>query len=215
MRSMLDRKMLGAQSRLGFYNKEGDQILTLDIETMEYRPPRKASFSSLDMVSSAESLTERLKAILKTRDRGAEFILELMTSVSNYAAARIPEISDDSAAVDQAMRWGFGWEMGPFETAKALRGESVAPASFLKKHSVIRENAGASLRDLGDGVACLEFHSKMNAIGNDIMSLLFTSLDEVNANFEGLVIGSDGPHFSAGANLMLLLMEAVEGNWDE
>jgi 3-hydroxyacyl-CoA dehydrogenase len=80
---------------------------------------------------------------------------------------------------------------------------------------VIRENAGASLRDLGDGIACLEFHSKMNTIGNDIISLLFTSLEEVNANFAGLVIGSEGQNFSAGANLMLLMMEAVEGNWDE
>jgi 3-hydroxyacyl-CoA dehydrogenase len=96
-----------------------------------------------------------------------------------------------------------------------LKGESVTPASFLKRQGVIRENAGASLRDLGDGVACLEFHSKMNTIGNDIISLLFSSLDEVNANFEGLVIGNDGQNFSAGANLMLLMMEAVEGNWDE
>lgn len=215
MRSMLDRKMLGAKTGRGFYEKKGDEILTLDIETMEYRPQRKASFPALEMVSSIESLSERLKAIHKTRDRSSAFILELLTSVSNYAAARIPEISDEPQAVDQAMRWGFAWEMGPFETAKALRGESVAPASFLKKRPVIRENAGASLRDLGDGVACLEFHSKMNAIGNDIMSLLFTSLEEVSANFEGLVIGSDEPHFSAGANLMLLMMEAVEGNWDE
>jgi 3-hydroxyacyl-CoA dehydrogenase len=79
----------------------------------------------------------------------------------------------------------------------------------------MRRNAGASLRDLGDGVVCLEFHSKMNTIGNDAISLLFTSLDEVNANFEGLVIGNQGQNFSAGANLMLLMTEAVEGNWDE
>jgi 3-hydroxyacyl-CoA dehydrogenase len=80
---------------------------------------------------------------------------------------------------------------------------------------MIRENAGATLRDLGDGVACLEFHSKMNTIGNDIISLLFTSLEEVNANFDGLVIGNQGQNFSAGANLVLVMMEAVEGNWDE
>src|SRR5204863_4302756 len=136
-------------------------------------------------------------------------------SISDYAASLIPEISDYPDAVDRAMRWGFAWEMGPFELAKALQGEPVAAASFLRKHGVIRENAGATLRDLGDGVACLEFHSKMNTIGNDIISLLFTSLDEVNANFEGLVIGNEGQNFSAGANLMLLMMEAVEGNWDD
>jgi 3-hydroxyacyl-CoA dehydrogenase len=105
--------------------------------------------------------------------------------------------------------------MGPFELARALDGDSEAGASFLKKQRVIRENAGASLRDIGDGVACLEFHSKMNTIGADIVSLLFASLEEVNQNFEGLVIGNQGQNFSAGANLMLLMMEAAEGNWEE
>jgi 3-hydroxyacyl-CoA dehydrogenase len=105
------------------------------------------------------------------------------------------------------MRLGFAWEMGPFEAAP--------PPTFLKQQRIIKENAGASLRDLGDGVACLEFHSKMNAIGGDIISLVFAALEETNRNFEGLVIGNDGPNFSAGANIMLLLMEAVEGNFDE
>jgi 3-hydroxyacyl-CoA dehydrogenase len=215
MRSMLNRKIFGAKTGRGFYKKEGDQILTLDLQTMDYRPQRKPSFPALEMVTGLESLPERLKSLFKMRDPAATFVSDLLTSISNYAAACIPEISDDPEAVDRAMRWGFAWELGPFELTKVLKGESVAPASFLKKHSVIRENAGASLRDLGDGVACLEFHSKMNTIGNDIISLLFTSLDEVNTNFEGLVIGNDGQNFSAGANLMLLMMEAVEGNWDE
>src|SRR5213593_3991121 len=113
------------------------------------------------------------------------------------------------------MRWGFGWEMGPFELARALKGEALQPASFLKRQRVICQNAGASLLDIGDGVACLEFHSKMNTIGGDIISALFESLEEVNAHFAGLVIANEGQNFSAGANLMLLLMEAVEGNWDE
>jgi 3-hydroxyacyl-CoA dehydrogenase len=214
MRTMLERKMLGAKTKQGFYKKEGDQILTLDLETMQYRPQRKAGFPSVEMVSGIESLPERLNSLFKSRDRAAPFVSELLTSIADYAAARIPEISDDPDAVDRAMRWGFAWEMGPFELAKALKGEPVAP-SFLKQQKIVRENAGASLRDLGDGVACLEFHSKMNTIGNDIISLLFTALDEVNANFQGLVIANEGQNFSAGANLMLLLMEAVEGNWDE
>jgi 3-hydroxyacyl-CoA dehydrogenase len=215
MRSMLNRKMLGAKTGCGFYKKEGDQILTLDLQTMDYRPQRKPSFPALEMVSGIESLTERLKALFKSREPAAAFVSELLTSISHYAAARIPEISDDPKAVDRAMRWGFAWEMGPFELTKVLKGESVQSASLLKRQAVIRENAGGSLRDLGDGIACLEFHSKMNTIGNDIISLLFSSLDEVNANFEGLVIGNHGQNFSAGANLMLLMMEAVEGNWDE
>ncbi len=214
MRTMLERKMLGAKTGRGFYKKEGDQILTLDLETMQYRPQRKPVFPSVEMVSGIENLPERVNALLKGRDRAAGFVSEMLTSIADYAAARMPEISDDPDAVDRAMRWGFAWEMGPFELSQAIKGQPAAP-SFLKKQAIIRENAGASLRDLGDGVACLEFHSKLNTIGNDIISLLFTSLDEVNANFDGLVIANEGQHFSAGANLMLLLMEAVEGNWDE
>jgi 3-hydroxyacyl-CoA dehydrogenase len=215
VRLMLDRNMLGAKTKRGFYKKDGDQILVLDLTSMEYRPQRKSVGSPLDMVGSIESPTERLKALFKAGGREGAFASELLTSISQYASARIPEISDDPDAVDRAMRWGFAWEMGPFELSKALKGEPVQPPSLLKKHRVIRENTGASLRDIGDGAACLEFHSKMNTIGGDIIDLLFASLEEVDRNFEGLVIANEGQTFSAGANLMLLLMEAVEANWDE
>ena len=212
---MLDRKMLGAKTKQGFYKKEHDEVLVLDLGSMTYRPQRQTGLPSLEMVTSIESLPERLKALFKSRSREGSFASELLTSISEYATARIPEISDDPEAVDRAMRWGFAWEIGPFELAKALEGQPVEPPSFLKKHRLIRQNAGASLRDVGDGVACLEFHSKMNTIGGDIIDLLFASLEEVSKNFEGLVIGNEGQNFSAGANLMLLMMEAVEGNWDE
>jgi 3-hydroxyacyl-CoA dehydrogenase len=215
MRVMLDRKMLGAKAGRGFYKKQGDEILTLDLQTMEYRPQRRPNLPSLEMVSNIESLPERLKALFKNRDRAASFVSDLLTSIAEYAASRIPEISDSPEDVDRAMRWGFAWEMGPFELSGALKGETVPAAAFLKRQRVIRENAGASLRDLGDGVACLEFHSKMNTIGGDIISLLFNSLEETNTNFEGLVVGNQGQNFSAGANLMLLMMEALEGNWEE
>ena len=215
MRAMAERGMLGAKTGRGFYKKEGDEILTLDLDTMQYRRQRPPNLPSLEMISNIENLPDRLNALFKSRDRAAEFVSELLKSILEYAASRIPEISDDPEAVDRAMRWGFAWEMGPFELWKALKDEPITGASFLKKQRVIRENAGAALRDLGDGVACLEFHSKMNTIGGDIISLLFASLEDVNANFEGLVIGNQGQHFSAGANLMLLMMEAVEGNWDE
>ncbi len=215
MRAMAERGMLGAKTGRGFYKKEGDEILTLDLDTMQYRRQRPPNLPSLEMISNIENLPDRLNALFKSRDRAAEFVSELLKSILEYAASRIPEISDDPEAVDRAMRWGFAWEMGPFELWKALKDEPITGASFLKKQRVIRENAGAALRDLGDGVACLEFHSKMNTIGGDIISLLFASLEDVNSNFEGLVIGNQGQHFSAGANLMLLMMEAVEGNWDE
>ena len=215
MRLMVERKMLGAKTGRGFYKKDGDEILTLDVNSMEYRARRKPRFASLEIVANIESLPERLTALFKTKGQEATFVSALLTSISDYSGSRIPEISDDANAVDQAMRWGFAWEMGPFALAKALKGEAIQSPAFLEKHGLVRKNAGASLRDIGDGVACLEFHSKMNTIGGDIISLLFTALEEVNANFKGLVIGNEGQHFSAGANLMLLLMEAVEGNWDE
>lgn len=219
MRLMLDRKMLGAKTGRGFYKKDGDAILTLDFDTMEYRPQRKPNFPSLEMISSIESLPERLKGLSKSNDRAAQFVSKLLSSISEYASAVRPEIADDPDDVDRAMRLGFAWEMGPFAVAAVSdrpgRSEIAPTVTFLKKQNVIRQNAGASLRDIGDGVACLEFHSKMNTIGGDIISLLFTSLDEVNANFAALVIGNEGQNFSAGANLMLVMMEAVEGNWDE
>jgi 3-hydroxyacyl-CoA dehydrogenase len=178
------------------------------------------------MIRGIDALPERLKALFRNDDRPAAFVRNLLSSTFTYAADRMPEIADGPDAIDSAMKWGFAWEMGPFELAAAVGIETGVsyPSSpspppeawtILKRSSLIRRNAGASLRDLGNGVACLEFHSKMNTIGNDIMSLLFESLEEVRANFEGLVIGNRGANFSAGANLMLLMMEAVEGNWEE
>ena len=216
MRVMAERSMLGVKTGRGFYKKEGGEILALDIDSLDYRPQRRPNLPSLEMLANIEDLVERLIALSKSRDRAGAFVSELLKSISEYSASRVPEISDDPEAIDRAMRWGFGWEIGPFELARALRrAPTGGGVSVPKKHRVIRENAGAALCDLGDGVACLEFHSKMNTIGGDIISLLFASLEDVNANFQGLVIGNEGQHFSAGANLMLLMMEAVEGNWDE
>ena len=215
MRLMAERKMLGAKTGRGFFKKEGDAILALDVDSLQYRPRRDVRFPSLEVATNIEILPARLQALTKTGGRESAFVSELIASIADYAASCLPEIADDPDAVDRAMRWGFAWEMGPFELGRALKGEALQPSSFLKNQHVIRENAGASLRDIGDGVACLEFHSKMNTIGGDIISLLFGALEEVDANFAGLVIGNEGQNFSAGANLMLLLMEAVEGNWDE
>ena len=174
-----------------------------------------------------------------------------------YAAAVTPRIAHSIDDVDRAMRWGFGWELGPFETWDAigvqavldacsvsapppLAAEALARGSFRPKTSagspalvppagpglqilrsakersaVVRKNAGASLVDLGDGVLCVEFHSKMNAIGADTIQMLQAGAREAAANFRALVVGNDAPNFSAGANLMLLLLEAQEGNWED
>src|SRR5258706_2611349 len=128
------------------------------------------------------------------------------------------------------MRWGFAWEIGPFEVKEAIRGPEgsaplrevppAAPDLQLLKSSkdgkpVVKKNAGASLVDLGDGVLCVEFHSKMNAIGGDTIQMLHAGLREASANFAAMVVGNEGEHFSAGAIIMLLLLEAQEENWDE
>src|SRR5205807_2237787 len=137
----------------------------------------------------------------------------------------------------KTMTWGFGWELGPFEIAKAIGASDVARLSdvappfqgrvqtsdpdlqLLKsakdRQKVVRKNAGASLIDLGDGVLSVEFHSKMNSIGADTGQMLLAGVKEAAANFAALVVGNDAPNFSVGANLMLLLLEAQEGNWDE
>lgn len=272
--TMVQRGLLGNKTKAGFYKKqkgEGDkrEIWTLDTATLDYRPSEKVKLPSLDMAKNIEAVPERIKALTWSKDRVGAFLWKTLSKTLTYAAKRIPEIADNVVEVDRAMRWGFGWELGPFEVWDAIGVEkSVArmkeegmtvPAnveqmlasgasSFYKKDDgqqfyfdfaagkyvpladppgvlilksikdqkgVIKKNAGASLIDIGDGVACLEFHSKMNAIGGDTLQMLKFALGEVEKNFVGLVVGNQGVNFCVGANIMLMLMEAQEENWDE
>ncbi len=126
------------------------------------------------------------------------------------------------------MRLGFGWEVGPFELSRndsgngfreSIPGVLLRPAyvsvTHAKSNGVVRSNAGASLVDLGDGVLCVEFHSKLNTLGGDAIAMLNAGVAEAAANFQALVVANDADNFSAGANLMLILLEAQEGNWEE
>jgi 3-hydroxyacyl-CoA dehydrogenase len=271
---MVQRGLLGNKTKAGFYRKqkgEGDkrEIWTLDTASLDYRPAEKVKLPALDMAKNIEDLPERVKGLVWAKDRVGAFLWKTMSRTLTYAAKRIPEIADNVVEVDRAMRWGFGWELGPFEVWDAIGVQkSVArmkeegmtiPAnveqmlasgatSFYKKEDaqqfyfdfatgkyipladppgvlilksikdrtgVIKKNAGASLIDIGDGVACLEFHSKMNAIGGDTLQMLKSALAEVDKNFVGLVVGNQGTNFCVGANIMLMLMEAQEENWDE
>ncbi len=272
--NMVARGILGNKTRGGFYKKqkgEGDkqEIWTLETASLEYRPSQKVKLPALEMARNIEETAERIKTLVWSKDRAGAFLWKTLSGTLRYAAARIPEIADTVVEVDRAMRWGFNWELGPFEVWDAIGVEkSVArmkeegqtvPASvegmlaagarsFYKKESgqqfyfdfasgqyvsladspgviilkplkersgVIKKNSGASLIDLGDGVACLEFHSKMNAIGGDTLQMVKQSLAEVEKNFVGLVVGNQGANFCVGANLMLMLMEAQEENWEE
>jgi 3-hydroxyacyl-CoA dehydrogenase len=269
---MLDEGMLGQKAGKGFYQKtkkDGKtEILTLDLETFEYRESQKPKLKSLELAKAASGVGPRTVALLKGKDRGAEFTWRTLSEMLLYSARRLGEVSEDVVAIDRAMRWGFGWKLGPFEMWDAIgveatvermrkdgaeipqvvedvlatpektfytqdeehnrfhfmRGDrvpvDVSPgyidlAALKARGGLVKKNAGASCVDLGDGVLCLEFHSKMNAIGADIISMMNFAVKETEKNYAALVIGNQGSNFSVGANIMLMLLEAQEGNWEE
>ena len=267
---MMERKWLGEKSGQGFYKRVGKgEILSLDLTTMQYGPRKMEKFPSLEMAKSIEDLGERLKFLTAAQDRAGTFLWKTLSEVLIYSVNRIPEISDDVVNLDNAMKWGFNWELGPFETWDALGVDQVAArlqqegrpvpklvekildtptkkfyvrrdggvtyfdlrsaefqavpetpgvlilASLKERKRVIKKNPGASLIDLGDGVACVEFHSKMNSIGADTIQMIHEGLRVSHESFLGLVIGNQGKNFSVGANLMLILLEAQEQNWEE
>jgi 3-hydroxyacyl-CoA dehydrogenase len=257
VRALIKRGWIGDKAGQGFYKREktasGSNILTLDPATMEYRPRQSVKLPSLDAARSIEDVGERIKTLFAGRDKVGAFLRETLGKTLLYTASVAPDIAHSFDDVDRAMRWGFGWELGPFETFDAIgiaqlldgvggatatpkpvadaltsgrnrfRVDGVPPAApelqILKaardRQKLVRRNPGASLVDLGDGVLAVEFHSKMNAIGGDTVEMLNAGVKEAATNFAALVVGNDAPNFSAGANLMLVLLEALEGNWDE
>jgi 3-hydroxyacyl-CoA dehydrogenase len=248
---LIGRGSTGAKSGSGFYRKdENGEIQVLDLGTLAYRPLTRPRFPALDAARGIDDVGKRLQALFAGSDRVGEFLRATLAPTLLYAATVAPHVAHSSADVDRAMRWGFGWELGPFEMLHAIGIEAVvkalkesaaagdaavllssagAPGALVEpsqaapqllkraraQNRIVRRNPGASLVDLGDGVLCVEFHSKMNAIGGDTIQMLQVGLQEASANFAALVVGNDAPHFTAGANLMLLLLEAQEGNWDE
>ena len=207
---------------------------------MTYRPKQPARLPSLEAARAIEDTAARIKTLFLGQDKVGQFLRETLAPTLAYAARVAPDIAYSIDDVDRAMQWGFGWELGPFEILDALgphdtlgevftagrtrfREGGVPPAApellILKsakdRQWVVRRNAGASLVDLGDGVLAVEFHSKMNSIGGDTVQMLNAGVKEAATNFAALVVGNDAPNFSAGANLMLVLLEAQEGNWDE
>ena len=217
--SLVERGWVGAKAGQGFYRRQPDgEILTLEPATMEYRPKQPVRLPSLDAARSIDDVRERVQTLMKGDDKVGRFLRATLMPTLDYAERVAPQIAYDRADVDKAMRWGFGWEVGPFE----LRGAPAPVTSLLARskacrqsNRIVRRNAGASLIDLGDGVLAIEFHSKMNAIGGDTIQMLQAGVHEAAANFRAVVVGNDAVNFSAGANLMLLLLEAQEGNWDE
>ncbi len=276
---MVKRGWLGDKTGRGFYQrvkKAGEsEILTLDWQKMEYRPRQKAKFASIEMGKTIDDTRERLRALLapvfsgQGADNGAQFLWGSLSEMCLYAARRVPEIADTLVEVDRAMRWGFAWELGPFELWDAVGVEVMAKQleragkplpelvtrllasgkksfyqtaqgqvsyfdlasagyqpvaepegvivlkSLKERSKLVEKNSGASLVDLGDGVLCCEFHTKMNAIGGDIAAMLHAGLKRLRSGFDAMVIANQATHFSAGANLVLLLVAAQEQEWDD
>jgi len=216
---LVRRGWVGAKSGQGFYKKTADgEILTLDPASMEYRSKQPARLPSLDAAKSIENIGERIRTLVNGDDKVGRFLKATLVPTLEYAERVAPQIAHDPADVDDAMRWGFGWELGPFATMRSL-GNAQQPGALgvlaAPSKNIVKKNPGASLVDIGDGVLAVEFHSKMNAIGGDTIQMLQAGVKEAAANFAALVVANDAVNFSAGANLMLLLLEAQEGNWDE
>ncbi|HKJ38172.1 MAG TPA: 3-hydroxyacyl-CoA dehydrogenase/enoyl-CoA hydratase family protein [Anaerolineales bacterium] len=268
--TMIERKWLGNKTKVGFYkqtrNDEGKkEFLSLDLKTLEHTAPTKPRFDSVKAAKDVEELGDRLKVMLEADDKAAELVKALTYQAFQYASSIIPEVADTPKPIDDAVRWGFMHEAGPFETWDMLgvketvkemkaagypaakwvndmlkagvetfyqykKNEKVGvydvakqkyvklkkPAGMvvLKQQKVVSQNTGATLRDMGDGVACLEFHTKMNALDDDIMSMAVEALDKLETDFDGLVIGNEADNFSAGANLFMMVVGAQQGMWD-
>ena len=237
VRQMLERGMTGEKAGQGFYkrvkNAQGEsEILTLDPSTLEYGPQQRPKLPSLEASASISDPRERVRTLFQGKDKVGQFLRDTMVPALAYTARVTPDIAESADDVDRVMRWGFGWGLGPFELIDAIgldgaagsgRTGDLPPAapdllvlkSAKDRERIVKKNAGASLVDLGDGVLCVEFHSKMNAIGGDTIAMLQAGVREASLNFAALVVGNEAPNFSAGANLMLVLLEAQEENWDE
>ena len=276
MESMVEKGWLGVKTRQGFYKEvrlpDGTkEFWPLNLQTMEHQEPGKVRFASIGKVKDEADLGKRLEVLLAAEDRAGELVRAITYQSFAYASELIPEIADTPRPIDDAMRWGFGHEAGPFETwdslgvektIQAMKATCFSPASWVEKmlasgHAtfyqyspagtklgvynpargayqpisrppglvllkeqkeagkVIKKNPGASLIDLGDGVACVEFHTKMNALDDDIFNMLQEGLDRAETDFEGLVVGNEADNFSAGANLFMVAMGAQSGMWDQ
>ncbi|RYD72030.1 MAG: 3-hydroxyacyl-CoA dehydrogenase/enoyl-CoA hydratase family protein, partial [Sphingobacteriales bacterium] len=272
-KKMEENKWLGDKTKQGFYKKtktaDGKtEILALDLKTLEYKPQQKVKSATLEMTKPVENLRERMKIFAKGKDKAGELFRHSSFGLFEYVSDRIPEISDELYRIDDAMRAGFGWELGPFElwdavgVKEAIEGMEqygnkaaawvhemldAGHTSFYKveggvkkyydipsksykglpgtdefiildnirENKTLWKNSGVSIIDLGDGILNVEFHTKMNTIGGDVISGINKAIDMAEKDYRGLVIGNDGANFSAGANVGMIFMMAVEQEWDE
>jgi len=269
---MVENNWLGSKTKQGFYKKtkvDGKKaILSLDLNTLEYRAKAKASFPILAQTKTVDNLIDRTKMLFFAKDKAGEFYRKTFSGLFSYASHRIPEISDEVYKLDDALKAGFGWELGPFETWDAVGVEKAiaimkengkTPADWITKMiadgntsfyklengtkkyynqntgkyevipgtedllfidnlrdaNTVWSNNDCHLIDLGDGILNLEFHTKMNTIGGGVLQGINKGIDLAETEYKGLVISNNGAHFSAGANVGLIFMMAVEQEYDE
>jgi len=265
---MMENKWLGSKSGQGFYKKVDKDILSLDLDTLEYKAQKKSSFATLELTKTIDKPINRFKVLVGGQDKAGEFYRKNFAGTFAYVSNRLPEITDDLYKIDDAMKAGFGWENGPFEIWDAvgvekgielMKAEGLEPAAWVndmissgnKSFYTIKEgatyyydlatkqqkkvpgqdafiilnniretkkiwsNSGAIIQDLGDGIINLEFQSKMNTIGGDVLQGINKAIDLAEKEYDGLVIGNQAANFSVGANLGMIFMMAVEQEYDE
>ena len=265
---MMENKWLGSKTGQGFYKKVGKDILSLDLETMEYRAAKKASFATLELTKTIDKPIDRFKILVKGKDKAGDFYRKNFAAMFAYCSNRVPEITDDFYKIDDAMKAGFGWENGPFEIWDAIgvakgielmQAEGYQPAAWvnemfatgsnsfytvkegatyyyniqtksqtkvpgqdsfiilnnIRESKKVWSNSGTVIHDLGDGILNLEFQSKMNTIGGDVLAGINKAIDLAEKEYNGLVIGNQAANFSVGANIGMIFMMAVEQEYDE
>ena len=271
LEKMLANNWLGDKTGQGFFKKlkseAGKEILTLNLQTLEYGARNKPKFASLEAAKPIEDLKQRIQLLQASPDKAGDFYKAFHYGLFSYISHRIPEISDELYRVDDAMMAGFGWEIGAFEswdtlgvakTVAAMKaaGHAVAPwvdtmlangiTSFYKIENgkklcydvasgaykqlpggdaflvlknkadkLVWKNSACRLYDIGDGVAGFEWNSKMNSIGGEVLEGLNKAISLSEEKFNGLVIANEGPNFSAGANVGMIFMLAIEQEYDE
>jgi 3-hydroxyacyl-CoA dehydrogenase len=271
---MVEKKWLGDKTRQGFYQKTKDEkgnrkILSLDLNTLEYRENQKVDIPSLKAAKGISDLGKRMRHFFKAEDKGGEFIRRSSLGLFSYVSHRIPEIADALYQIDDAVKAGFGWEKGAFEswdmiglknTLEHFEGEGLKVADWVhemldaghetfykteggmryfydipsksyqpvpgteslilldnyRENKTIWSNSDASIIDLGDGVLNVEFHSKMNTLGEGCLRAVHEGIDYAEKHgYNGVVIANEGSNFSVGANIMLIAMMAMQQDWDE
>ena len=272
LQKMVDNNWLGDKTGQGFFKKTkgggGEkEILTLNLQTMEYGARQKPKFASVEAAKPIDDLKTRLKALCTGMDKASDFYRHFHYGLFSYISHRIPEISDEIYRVDDAMMAGFGWEIGAFEswdvlgvenTAKKMQAAGYKVASWVDdmiasgaktfykvengkrlyydvasksykplpgadtfivmknfENETVWKNSACRLYHLGDDVLGLEWYTKMGSIGGEVLEGVQKSISLAEEKYKGLVIANETQNFSAGANVGMIFMLAIEQEYDE